>query len=213
MAIIGLAVYFSLAGGPNVGDPDVTPTPVPGSTRTEDFSHPLAVVPPEGWTLLENQTSVVISRLEGTAVAEQIGVLDTTATLIWSGTDAGHVAWPDDLAAWLDDFPVRTEEEGPGSVEITPEGTSRTTVSGHEATVVDTTTSFTATAGLEESINLIVSEVETFGPDVLVLDGQGRMRFVLLDDRGVAIVYHAPADEFSEGRFEAVLDSLRFTDR
>jgi hypothetical protein len=211
MAIIGLAIYFNLAGGPNVGDPDASSTPVPGSTRTEDFAHPIAVVPPEGWTLLENQTSVVISRLEGNAVAEQIGVVDTSATLIWAGLDDGHVAWPDDLAAWLEDFPVRSDEEGPGSVDIVLDGTSQATVAGEPATVIDATTAFTAEAGLEASINLIVSDVEPFGPDVLVLDGAGRIRFMVLEDRNLAIVYHARADEFSEARLDAVIDSLRFT--
>lgn len=210
MAIVGLAIYFGLAGGPNVGDLD--PTPAPGAVQTEDFSQPMTLTPPDGWVLVEEPSSMVITRLEGSVVREQIGAFDLSQAAIWSGVADGHVPFPDDLAAWLESFPEVTEEVGPGSVEITASGATPTTVSGSPATSVDASTRFVADPQLESTLNLVFAESANLGTDALILDGQGRIRFVIFEERGVLITYHATTQEFSEDRFNGFLDSLRFVD-
>lgn len=211
VAVIGLAVYFALAGGPNVGDPDATPTANPGAVETEDFSQPFSVVPPEGWILLDEPNSVAVTPLpDGSVLSERISVLATANAGLFGGIEEHGMSWPDDLATWLEDHPAVTDTSGPGSADVTVTETSESTVAGSPAQVIEATTSFTATPGLETSISLIGAEPQNVGTDVLLFDGTGQMRFVVLDERDLVIVYHAADELFSEARFQSVLDSLSF---
>lgn len=209
LVVIGLAAYVALAGGQNIGEPDATATEAAGTTRTEEFGTPLTLAVPDGWTLVESQNAVVMTRLDGSAIREQISIFDERTARLWSGTENSFVAWPDDLATWLEMFPVVTDPDGFGSIDIVPTEESTTTVNGASATVIDATTSAGLNADMANTLDLIVSpEGEQAGTDAQILGGDGRIRFVLLDG-DLVMVYHAGSDDFSEATVDAVVASLR----
>ncbi|MGH2445532.1 MAG: hypothetical protein ACRDGD_05780 [Candidatus Limnocylindria bacterium] len=214
VAVIGFAVWFGLGGGPNIGDPDATPTSVSSGVETEVFADPFSLVPPDGWVTVESPNSVVVSPPIGTgSLQERIVIFRTEEATIWGGLGEGLMPWPEDLAAWLADYPVATEPTGPGSLEVTLASETETTVDGGAASVIAATSAFSADPAAEASMNFISPESANLGTDALIFDGEGQVRFVLLTERGVAIVYHATDSAFSEATFQGVLDSLRFLDR
>lgn len=212
VAAIGLAIYLSLAGaGPNIGDPEETPRP--GAVQTEEFGDPVSLVPPDGWVLVEQPNSLVVAPPIGDdPIEEQIAIFGTEGAAIWGGLEEGLMPWPEDLVAWMADYPVVTEESGPGSLDLTVAGESETTVGGEAARVIDATATFTQFPdAVEAAMNYISAEPANLGTDPFIVDGGGPVRFVVLDDRGVVITYHASESLYSEATFQEVLDSIRFT--
>jgi hypothetical protein len=102
--------------------------------------------------------------------------------MIGSGTADGHVPFPEDLAVWLEDFPVATEEVGPGSIDVSTTRTSTMTVAGARATLIHATTRFVAAPDLESSLKLIFAEAANTGdrcarPRQQRLDSLHRLRW------------------------------------
>lgn len=119
----------------------------------------------------------------------------------------------DDLAAFLADFPL--EDAGQTfTIDLTVDDVSETMVDGEAALIIDVATSLELPVEAGQSATIIYAENfnASLGTDVLVFAGEGRARFVEFPDRNTAVIYTAVADRFSEARFQAFLDSLRFAD-
>lgn len=216
IALLGLAVYIALAGGPNVGDPDATPTQAPGAFQTERFETSLSAVAPAGWTVIEERRSIALTRSAGDGTGgERIFVIDTERAMVIVGSGGASVPWPDDLAAFLDDFPLEDGARESFTIGLTVEGARETIIGGASALVVDVTTTLELPEEAGQSTTILYAEGlnASLGTDVLVFAGEGRARFVEFPDHNVAVIYTAVADRFSEARFEAFLDSFRFTDQ
>lgn len=208
ISVIGLAIYFNMAGEASIGEPGPTATAAPGTTRTEDFSHSMILTVPDDWVLVEEASSMAITRLAEGAIMERIIVFESTGAEIWGGD--GHEPFPDDIEAWIDNFPAPTAETGIGSIQLTLVGTAVTSVDGSEATLVDVNTSFTPDPSGETSFNFILNEAANVGTDLLLLEGEGRIQFVVVEDRGLVIAYYAPADQYDPDTFEQFVASLQF---
>jgi hypothetical protein len=209
-AAIGLAVWFGVAGRPDVGDPDVTPTAVPGAVETEAFAVPFSLVPPDDWVLVENLNSMVV-RSPG---AEAYVVFRTEGASVWGGLDEGYMPWPDDLVAWLDEYPVVTDDAGPGSLAVNLARETARTIDGEAATVIDARYNFWADREFEGSVTFISTEEGDASTDALVFGGGGSfpVQFVVLSERGI-VIFHETQSSSSLGMFNRFLDSIRFTDR
>lgn len=210
VAILGVAAYIALAGGPNVGDPDPTPTPAPGAFQTERFGTSLAATAPDGWTVIEERRSIaLVPPAEDGTSGERISVIDTERAMFVVGSGGASSPWPDDLAAWLERFDLEAEV----AVSLSVEDAREVTIRGEPALIVDVATAVQLPEEVGGSATLIYAENfnAQLGTDVLVFDGEGRIRFVEFPDRNVAVVYSASADRFSEARLEAFLESFGFT--
>lgn len=215
VAILGLAVYIALAGGPNVGDPDATSSPAPGAFQTERFETSLSAVAPDEWTVIEERRSIaLVAPLGEAAGGERISVVNTDQARVLSGSGGASIPWPDDLAALLDDFPLEEAARDSFTIELTVEDATETTIGGERALIVDVATTLELPDDAGQTTTIIYAEDFNayLGTDVLVFAGEGRARFVEFPDRNVAVIYTALADRFSEARFQAFLDSFRFTD-
>lgn len=215
VALLGLAVYVALAGGPNVGDPDATPSPAPGAFQTEAFGSPFSVLAPDEWTVIEEQNAIAFVEPAGEQISGQrISVIDTDRVRVLSGPGGASLPWPEDLASLLADFPLEEAAQEPLSMDLTLEGTEDTTIAGERALVADVSTSVDMPPDAGTSAAIIVAEPVNahLGTDVILFAGTGRARFVEFRDRNVAVIYSAGTELFSEDRFSAFLGSFRFTD-
>jgi hypothetical protein len=208
VAVIGFAVWVGAAGGPKVGDPDVSPTPIPGAVETDEFAIPFSMVPPDGWVIAESPNSVVVQ----SPLGESIVIFRTEGASIWGGLEEGYMPWPNDLVAWLEDYPVVMENAGSGSLAVNFAGEADVTVGGAAAQIIDARYNFWADRGFEGSMTFISLGPASAGTDGLVFGGGGSfpVQFVVLSERGIAI-FHETQSTSSLATFATFLESIRFT--
>ena len=213
-AAIGLAVWFGLAGRPDVGDPDVTPTAaaptaIPGAVDTEAFAVPFSMVPPDDWVIVDNPDSVVVQ----SPLGESVVIFRTEGLFVWGGVDEGYMPWPDDLVAWLDEYPVVTNGAGPGSLAVNFVGETARTVGGVGANVIDARYNFWADREFEGGVTFISPEPDEARTGGIVFGGLGSfpVQFVVVSERGI-VIFHETQSSPSLEMFGRLLDSIRFTD-
>jgi hypothetical protein len=215
VAILGMAVYIALAGLPNVGDAAATPTPAEGAFQTERFETSLSAVAPAGWAVIEERRSIAITVPAGDGTGgERITVIDTDQAMFVTGPGGAADPWPDDLAAFLGDFPLEDTAGQSFTIDLVLDDARETVIGGEAALIVDVTTTLELPEEAGRSTTILYAENvnESLGTDVLVFAGEGRARFIEFPDRNVALIYMAVADRFSVTRFQAFLDTFRFTD-
>jgi hypothetical protein len=211
VAAIGLAVWIGMTGAPNVGEPDVTQTPLPGAYETKQFFEPFSVVLPNDWEVIDT-TNAVVFHPPG-ALGERIVIFRAEAATVWGGLDDGYVPWPDDLVAWLEDHPVVTERAGRGSLDVNVRSDTDITVGGEAARLIDASYNFFADRDFAGSMTFISLGLDSPGTNAEVFGRGGPfpLQFVVVAERGIAI-FHETQSSASETRFLALLDSIRFSE-
>jgi hypothetical protein len=191
--------------------PAHSPSAVPGADETEQFFEPFSMVPPNDWEIVDTTDAVVIH--PPGAPGARIVVFRTEAATIWGGQEEGYMPWPDDLVAWLEDYPVVTHPAGPGSLDVRFRSDTDITVGGDAAKLIDGSYFFDDTE-FGEGMTFISLGPDSLGINAVVFGGGGPfpVQFVVVGERGIAI-YHETQSSASESEFLQLLDSIRFTDR
>lgn len=206
-ALIGM-----VACGQQAGAPTQTESPSSPTFESEDFSWPVTVSVPEDWVAYETREAVVIAGpLEDGVSAERMVMFRTEGgsppVEVFSGFEEGGAEegrpigepWPTDLESWL------------ASIEMFEVvATESATVADAPVTILEARSDYEPpSARPAESLRFIlVGSAE--GTDVIAQTGEMLWRFVLFEDRPLALAYGASANDFSEEHYMLIVDSLRF---
>jgi hypothetical protein len=208
IVLIGVIVYFVAGGESDAGRTNATPSPdEAASFGSEEFAFPLGVSVPDGLVVYESREAVVISSVpEGDVIQERLVIFRTSggapdvevfAGVFEDGTPTAE-PWPGDFEAWLSQHP---------NFELM--GRQSRTVAGAAATMVEARSTYQPPAHLAgASLRIILIGPPHDGTDFSMLPGEMVWRFVVFDDRELAIAYGAVADRFSDDRFDAITESL-----
>ena len=206
-----VAVAFGLVACAAQGLPTVT-SAVRSEFNSEEFAAPLTIAVPEGWIAYESrEAGVGCAPASGGSIAERMVVFRTKGGTIevevlagfeTSGLEAGHPIaqpWPEDFGAWLAEremFEVLEHKDD--------------TIAGSGATIFEVRSNYEPPAAREDMTTLRIILVGTpqDGTDIVVHTGEMHWRFVLFDDRPLAMAYGALVNDFSEDRFQRFVDSL-----
>ncbi|MGH2384243.1 MAG: hypothetical protein ACRDGV_06075 [Candidatus Limnocylindria bacterium] len=206
-ALIGVIVYFAIKDETDVAQEGTT-SPAQATTFTsEEFAVPVSVSLPDGWVAYESREAVVASTpVEESGIAERIVIFRTAGGApevdVFTGEfeDGTPTAepWPAEFAAWL--------SQHPNFEAVSQE---RATVGGSAATMFEARSMYEPPPDLAGGVlRIILIGAPHEGTDVSMLPGEMAWRFILFDDRDLAIAYGASADRFSEDRVETFIDGL-----
>lgn len=219
LAALMLGVAGCVAGTDDGGTTPVATASgsVTGKFASAEFASPVTMSVPAGWIAYETKEAVVLSApAESGPIGERLVLFRTTGGAIevevlagfeTSGREEGRPIpqpWPDDFGAWLAEIEM---------FEVLDE--SEATVGGSTATIFHARSDFEPPSGNEElmSLGIILVGAPGQATNVTVRAEEMFWRFILFEDRDLAIAYGALAEEFSEERVRSVVDSLTFDQR
>ena len=204
--IIGIVACSQQAGAPT----QTESSPSSPTFESEEFNWPVTVSVPEEWVAYETREAVVIAGPSDEGVSAERMVMFRTeggspAVEVFSGFEESGAEegrpigepWPTDVESWL---------SGLEMFEVV--ATESATVADAPVTILEARSEYQPpSARPAESLRFIlVGSAE--GTDVIAQTGEMLWRFVLFEDRPLALAYGASVDDFSEEHYMLIVDSL-----